>query len=129
MITAFATTEQAVEAMRLGAYDYIQKPFKNSELLAQVEKALEKSSIVLENRALRAQVKSHFRVGDLIGKGPRMHGRDGPGAARGERPLERAHHRRERHRQGAGGARAARGGRARRPALHRGQLRRPPRER
>src|SRR5690349_1192610 len=35
MVTAFATTEQAVEAMRLGAYDYIQKPFKNSELLAQ----------------------------------------------------------------------------------------------
>ncbi len=72
MITAFATTEQAVEAMRLGAYDYIQKPFKNSELLAQIEKALEKSSIVHENRALRAQVTSGFRVGDLIGKGPKM---------------------------------------------------------
>ncbi len=72
MITAFATTEQAVEAMRLGAYDYIQKPFKNNELLAQVEKALEKSSIVHENRALRAQVAASFRVGDLIGKGTRM---------------------------------------------------------
>jgi two-component system, NtrC family, response regulator PilR len=72
MITAFATTEQAVEAMRLGAYDYVQKPFKNSELLAQVEKALEKRSIVHENRALRAQVASGFRLGDLIGKGPRM---------------------------------------------------------
>jgi two-component system response regulator PilR (NtrC family) len=72
MITAFATTEQAVEAMRLGAYDYVQKPFKNSELLAQIEKALEKSSIVYENRALRAQVQSAFRLGDLIGKGPRM---------------------------------------------------------
>ncbi|MFM2417532.1 MAG: hypothetical protein RL385_2255 [Pseudomonadota bacterium] len=72
MVTAYATTEQAVEAMRLGAYDYIQKPFKNSELLAQVEKALEKVSIVHENRVLRAQVVSGFRVGDLIGKGPRM---------------------------------------------------------
>jgi two-component system response regulator PilR (NtrC family) len=72
MVTAFATTEQAVEAMRLGAYDYIQKPFKNNELLAQVEKALEKSSIVHENRALRAQVTSGFRVGNLIGKGPKM---------------------------------------------------------
>ncbi len=72
MITAFATTEQAVEAMRLGAYDYIQKPFKNTELLAQLEKALEKSSIVHENRALRAQVQGAFRLGDLIGKGPRM---------------------------------------------------------
>ena len=72
MITAFATTEQAVEAMRLGAYDYVQKPFKNSELLAQIEKALEKSSIVHENRALRAQVQGAFRLGDLIGKGPKM---------------------------------------------------------
>jgi two-component system response regulator PilR (NtrC family) len=72
MITAFATTEQAVEAMRLGAYDYIQKPFKNNELLAQIDKALEKSSIVHENRALRAQVTAAFRVGDLIGKGPKM---------------------------------------------------------
>ena len=72
MVTAFATTEQAVEAMRLGAYDYIQKPFKNSELLAQIEKALEKSSIVQQNRSLRAQVAKNFRVGDLIGKSPRM---------------------------------------------------------
>jgi two-component system response regulator PilR (NtrC family) len=72
MITAFASTEQAVEAMRLGAYDYIQKPFKNNELLAQLEKALEKSSIVHENRALRAHVKAAYRIGDLVGKGARM---------------------------------------------------------
>jgi two-component system response regulator PilR (NtrC family) len=72
MVTAFATTEQAVEAMRLGAYDYIQKPFKNNELLAQVEKALEKSSIVQQNRSLRAQVAANFRVGDLIGKSAAM---------------------------------------------------------
>jgi two-component system response regulator PilR (NtrC family) len=72
MITAFASTEQAVEAMRLGAYDYIQKPFKNTELLAQIEKALEKRSIVHENRTLRARVKGAFQLGDLIGKAPRM---------------------------------------------------------
>jgi two-component system response regulator PilR (NtrC family) len=72
MITAFASTEQAVEAMRLGAYDYIQKPFKNNELLAQLEKALEKSSIVHENRTLRAHVKGSYRIGDLVGKGARM---------------------------------------------------------
>jgi two-component system response regulator PilR (NtrC family) len=72
MITAFATTEQAVEAMRLGAYDYIQKPFKNNELLAQLDKALEKSSIVHENRTLRAHVKGAYRIGDLVGKGARM---------------------------------------------------------
>ena len=74
MITAFASTEQAVDAMRFGAYDYVQKPFKNNELLAQIEKALEKSSIVHENRALRAHVKGAYRIGDLVGKGPRMQG-------------------------------------------------------
>ncbi len=72
MVTAFASTEQAVEAMRLGAYDYIQKPFKNTELLAQIDKALEKRSIVHENRALRAHVKRAFQLGDLVGKAPRM---------------------------------------------------------
>lgn len=72
MVTAFATMEQAIEAMRLGAYDYIQKPFKNNELLAQVEKALEKHSIVQQNRTLRAQVSESFQLGDLIGKGPSM---------------------------------------------------------
>ena len=72
MITAYATTEQAVEAMRRGAYDYVQKPFKNHELLATLEKALEKRAIVAENETLRAQVKSRWTEGQLIGKSPEM---------------------------------------------------------
>ena len=72
MITAFATTEQAVEAMRKGAYDYVQKPFKNHELLVTLEKALEKRAIVRENRALRAQVRDARRAGDLVGKSAAM---------------------------------------------------------
>ena len=72
MITAYATTEQAVEAMRKGAYDYVQKPFKNHELLATLEKALEKRAIVAENETLRAQVKSRWSEGQLIGKSPAM---------------------------------------------------------
>ncbi len=73
MITAYATTEQAVEAMRKGAYDYVQKPFKNHELLATLEKALEKRAIVAENESLRAQVKSRWTEGQLIGKSATMH--------------------------------------------------------
>ncbi len=63
MITAYATTEQAVTAMRLGAYDYIQKPFRNHEMLALLDKALEKRAIVDENRILRetALGKEHAR--------------------------------------------------------------------
>ena len=66
MITAYATTEQAVEAMRKGAYDYIQKPFRNEALLATLDKALEKRAIVDENRALRAKVEGGARLGDLV---------------------------------------------------------------
>ena len=72
MVTAYATTEQAVEAMRKGAYDYVQKPFKNHELLATLEKALEKRAIVAENQTLRAEVKARWTAGQLIGKSPAM---------------------------------------------------------
>ncbi|MEM8607209.1 MAG: sigma-54 dependent transcriptional regulator [Myxococcota bacterium] len=72
MITAYATTEQAVEAMRKGAYDYVQKPFKNHELLATLEKALEKRAIVVENETLRQEVKSRWTEGQLIGKSATM---------------------------------------------------------
>ena len=64
LMTAFATTEQAVEAMRQGAYDFLEKPFKNDVLVATLEKALEKHDIVEENRALREQVQGS---GTLIG--------------------------------------------------------------
>ena len=72
MITAYATTEQAVDAMRRGAYDYVQKPFRNHELLATLEKALEKRNIVAENQTLREQVKARWSEGQLIGKSPEM---------------------------------------------------------
>lgn len=72
MVTAYATTEQAVEAMRKGAYDYVQKPFRNHELLATLEKALEKRAIVAENQTLREQVKARWTEGQLIGKSAAM---------------------------------------------------------
>jgi two-component system response regulator PilR (NtrC family) len=72
MITAYATTAQAVQAMREGAYDYIKKPFKNDELLAIVEKAAEKRAIIDQNRALRRRVQEGFRAGDIVGKSPAM---------------------------------------------------------
>lgn len=72
LITAYATTEQAVHAMRLGAYDYVQKPFKNHELLGTIEKALEKRAILKENASLRVRVHEAKRTGELIGKYPPM---------------------------------------------------------
>ena len=73
VITAYTTTSAAVEAMRQGAYDFIEKPFSNDVLLATLEKALEKRAIVAEVAALRgaesgligvSQAMRHLR--DLI---------------------------------------------------------------
>ena len=72
LITAYATMEAAVDAMRRGAYDYIQKPFKNTVLLATLEKALEKRAIVDDNRTLREAAKDHFQFADIVGKHPSM---------------------------------------------------------
>lgn len=72
MITAYATTTQAVCAMREGAYDYVQKPFKNDELLVVVEKAVEKRAIVEQNRTLRRHLQQGFHSGDVIGKSASM---------------------------------------------------------
>jgi two-component system, NtrC family, response regulator PilR len=74
MITAYATTAQAVQAMREGAYDYVQKPFKNDELLAVVEKAAEKHAIVQQNRTLRRHLQEGFRAGDVVGKSAAIQG-------------------------------------------------------
>src|SRR3954447_10311872 len=55
LMTAYGTVENAVEAMKQGAYDFVTKPIKRAHLLRVVGKALEKRSLVEENRALRAQ--------------------------------------------------------------------------
>ncbi|MBI5528078.1 MAG: sigma-54-dependent Fis family transcriptional regulator [Deltaproteobacteria bacterium] len=66
--TAFGTTENAVEAMKLGAYDYIQKPFKVSEIKVRVEKALEKGRLLTENIALKENQRRQYRLENIIGK-------------------------------------------------------------
>jgi len=72
MITAFATTETAVEAMKLGAYDYIIKPFKVDELKLIIKKALEKHSLRKENILLRREIESRVGFENFIGKSEPM---------------------------------------------------------
>ncbi len=68
MVTAFATTENAIQAMKLGAYDYVLKPFKVDELRLVVEKALEHRALVQENRVLRHKVgKPRLAPPEIIG--------------------------------------------------------------
>jgi two-component system response regulator PilR (NtrC family) len=72
VITAFASTETAIAAMKQGAYDYITKPFKVDELRIVVEKALEKKLLAAENRRLRTELRSHERDRSIVGNGPAM---------------------------------------------------------
>nr|WP_276602704.1 sigma-54 dependent transcriptional regulator [Nannocystis pusilla] len=56
MMTAYGTVENAVGAMKLGAYDFISKPLKRAAIIAAVQKALDKHALVAENRELKAQL-------------------------------------------------------------------------
>ena len=58
LMTAYGTIERAVEAMREGAYDFVTKPFRRAEIERVVKRALEKTALLAENRALRAQLAS-----------------------------------------------------------------------
>ncbi len=72
MITGHASIETAVEAMRLGAYDFTEKPLDSSALLKTVAKALEKQRLTSENRQLRRQLQQRQGVEALIGDSPAM---------------------------------------------------------
>src|SRR5215212_4603374 len=73
MITAYASVENAIAAMKRGAYDYISKPFKNDEVLVVLRNALAQRRLVAENRALRQNLQARSnRFGEIIGRSPRM---------------------------------------------------------
>ncbi len=72
MITAFGSEKIAVEAMKLGAADYIPKPFDNDELELIVERLLDGMEVRRSLRLLQEQVAGAYRFGNLIGRGPAM---------------------------------------------------------
>ena len=72
LITAHGTAESAVEAMKLGAYDYLTKPCSVDEIQVIVAKALEKNDLASENRSLRRQLQRQADVPAMIGKSERM---------------------------------------------------------
>jgi two-component system response regulator PilR (NtrC family) len=72
LLTAYATTETAISAMKAGAYDYLAKPFKPQEIGALCEKACEKRALLMENLELRDALRGPNRFGDLIGKSQAM---------------------------------------------------------
>ena len=73
MITAFASVETAITAMKLGAFDYVTKPFKNDEVLVVVRNAVERRQLIAENTALRQSLQAQAqRFSGIIGRSPKM---------------------------------------------------------
>src|ERR1700704_4485002 len=73
IITAYASVESAISAMKSGAFDYITKPFKNDEVLVVLRNAMEQRRLVHENRNLRQNIQERYhKFANIIGKSPRM---------------------------------------------------------
>ena len=72
VITAYASLQSAIEALRLGALDYVNKPFKVDEIKIVVEKAFEQINLKRENRNLRSQLSKKTDLGSIIGKSEEM---------------------------------------------------------
>ena len=72
MITAFASTDTAVSAMKIGAYDYITKPFNVEEIKLVIAKALERGRDKSELKRLQAEVARPYRMGEMLGKSEPM---------------------------------------------------------
>ena len=73
MVTAFASVETAISAMKRGAFDYITKPFKNDEVIVVVRNAVERRQLVAENAALRQSLQAQAqKFSGIIGRSPRM---------------------------------------------------------
>ncbi len=70
VMTAFGTVESAVEAMKEGAWDFVTKPFRRSDIVRAVRKAIEKRALVAENRALKDELARATGAAELIGRAP-----------------------------------------------------------
>lgn len=72
VVTAFASPETAVEAMKLGAYDYVTKPFKLDELKVTIANALERRRLHEENQALKRQLHRERGFENFVGRSPKI---------------------------------------------------------
>src|SRR5436305_15054094 len=72
LITAYASVETAVEAMKMGAYDYVTKPFKIDELQMTIQRALDYEAALRENVYLRKALKNKYKFENIIGTSRKM---------------------------------------------------------
>src|SRR5438105_12935119 len=67
LITAYASVETAAEDMKMGAYDYVTKPFKIDELQMTIQRALDYEAALRENVYLRKELKNKYKIENIIG--------------------------------------------------------------
>ncbi|MCK5850555.1 MAG: sigma-54-dependent Fis family transcriptional regulator [Kiritimatiellae bacterium] len=72
MLTAFGSVETAIQAMKLGAFDYVPKPFKVDELLITIQRALEYKKAISENINLRAQLETQYQFENIVAESDSM---------------------------------------------------------
>ncbi|NLE60610.1 MAG: sigma-54-dependent Fis family transcriptional regulator, partial [Planctomycetes bacterium] len=72
MITGYGTIESAVEAIKMGAYDYLTKPIIDDEIRLVVERALQQQSLIRENRTLREALDLRFNLDNIVGHDYKM---------------------------------------------------------
>lgn len=72
MISAYATTETAVEAMNDGAFDYVPKPFDNDELKQTIANALDRKTLDAERQVIESELRQTVHFGKIVGNSPRM---------------------------------------------------------
>ena len=72
MMTAYGTVQNAVEAMQLGAFEYVMKPFSIDEIELVIRRALDQKKLELENKLLRCEVMERYGFDNIIGKTPQM---------------------------------------------------------
>ena len=70
LLTAFGTVEEAVKAMKDGAYDFLTKPFRREQLIKLVDKALERRDLIEQNKELKKQLEDIRAKGQMIGSSP-----------------------------------------------------------
>jgi DNA-binding NtrC family response regulator len=72
IITAYGSVESAISAMKIGALDYVQKPFKHDDLLLAIEKAVERKRLQDENIRLKDELRQRYGFANIIGKSQAM---------------------------------------------------------
>ncbi len=72
IITGYGTIESAVEAIKMGAYDYLTKPINDADLLLTIERAMRQRALIRENRSLRARLDMRYGLGNVVGHDYKM---------------------------------------------------------